>query len=145
MCEAMWRELMAVDTLGAQWGANGEGVMRAPNRMNFGWRGNLAKIQAPTLVLLGEFDNYRQRMDAWKGLRVDHKLFIKVACASHFMQFERARHLLRRATCSAAPPFPGLRTAPSTVWHRESFTPTPPGRLARCKSDISVFSRGEGR
>ncbi len=100
MCEAMWRELMAVDTLGAQWGANGEGVMRAPNRMNFGWRGNLAKIQAPTLVLLGEFDNYRQRMDAWNGLRVDHKLFIKVACASHFMQFERARHLLRRATVS---------------------------------------------
>lgn len=43
---------------------------------------------------------YRQRMDAWNGLRVDHKLFIKVACASHFMQFERARHLLRRATVS---------------------------------------------
>lgn len=100
VCEAMWRELMAVDTVGAQWGPDGEGIMRAPSRMNFGWRENLAKIQAPTLVLLGEFDNFRQRMDAWNGLRVDHKLFIKVACASHFMQFERARHLLYRATGS---------------------------------------------
>jgi hypothetical protein len=31
---------------------------------------------------------------------VDHRLFIKVDCASHFMQFERARHLLHRATVS---------------------------------------------
>ena len=98
VCEAVWRELMAVDTLGAQWGARGEGVMRAPNRMNFGWRDSLAKIRAPTLMLLGEFDNYKQRRDAWNGLRVEHKLFIKVDCASHFMQFERARHLLYRAT-----------------------------------------------
>lgn len=100
VCEAMWRELMAADSLGAQWGAKGEGVMRAPNRMNFGWRENLAKIQAPTLVLLGEFDNCLHRMDAWRGLRANHKLFIKVACASHFMQFERGRHLLYRATVS---------------------------------------------
>ena len=100
VCEAVWRELMAVDTLGAQWGANGEGIMRAPNRMNFGWRESLAKIEAPTLVLLGEFDNYAKRMDTWHGLRAAHRLFIKVACASHFMQFERARHLLYRATDS---------------------------------------------
>lgn len=52
----------------------------------------------PTLVLLGEFDNYVKRLEAWRGLSVEHKLFIKVACASHFMQFERGRHLLYRAT-----------------------------------------------
>jgi pimeloyl-ACP methyl ester carboxylesterase len=71
--------------------------MRAPNRMNFGWRSSLAQIKAPTLVLLGEFDNYAKRLDAWRGLRTGHKMFIKVACASHFMQFERGRHLLYRA------------------------------------------------
>jgi pimeloyl-ACP methyl ester carboxylesterase len=96
--EAMWRELMRLDEVGARWGANGEGVMRAPNRMNFGWRENLARIKAPTLMLIGEYDNYAKRIEAWQGLGAEQKLFIKVACASHFLQFERGRHLLYRAT-----------------------------------------------
>lgn len=100
VCEALWRSLMALDEIGATWAANGEGIMRAPNRMNFGWRENLANIRAPTLMLLGEFDNYAKRLEAWRGLSVPHRLFIKVACASHFMQFERGRHLLYRATQS---------------------------------------------
>lgn len=98
VCNAYWREIMAVDEVGAAWGPNGEGVIRAPSRMNFGWRANLARIEAPTLVVLGEFDNYAQRLDAWKGLRVEQRMFIKVACASHFISFERGRHLLYRAT-----------------------------------------------
>jgi pimeloyl-ACP methyl ester carboxylesterase len=89
---------MAVDEVGAGWGPDGEGIIRAPNRMNFGWRANLARIRAPTLVLLGEFDNYVQRLEAWKGLTVEHRMFIKIACASHFVGFERGRHLLYRAT-----------------------------------------------
>jgi len=100
VCNQYWQAIMAVDEVGARWGPNGEGIIRAPNRMNFGWRANLARIQAPTLVLLGEFDNYAQRLEAWKGLRVEHRMFIKVACASHFVSFERGRHLLYRATQS---------------------------------------------
>ena len=99
-CEEVWKALMAVDPVGATWGSDGRGIMRAPNRMNFGWRENLARIQAPTLVLLGEYDNYAKRLEAWRGLKNDHKMFIKVACASHFMQFERARHLLYCATAA---------------------------------------------
>jgi pimeloyl-ACP methyl ester carboxylesterase len=95
---AVWRELMQLDESGARWAADGKGIMRAPNRMNFGWRENLRRIQAPTLVLLGEYDNYAKRLEAWRGLAVQHKVFIRVACASHFMQFERGRHLLYRAT-----------------------------------------------
>jgi pimeloyl-ACP methyl ester carboxylesterase len=98
--EAMWRELMQLDSVGALWGADGQGIMRAPNRMNFGWRDNLSGIKAPTLMLLGEYDNYAKRLEAWRGLGAPQKLFIKVACASHFMQFERGRHLLYRATTS---------------------------------------------
>lgn len=93
--ELMWHELIKQDGLGAQW--RPEGVMRAPNRMNFGWRRNAATIQAPTLVLVGEFDNYARRRDAWKGLTVQQKVFIKVACASHFIQYEHGRHSLHRA------------------------------------------------
>jgi pimeloyl-ACP methyl ester carboxylesterase len=98
VCDHYWREIMAVDKVGATWGPNGEGIIRAPNRMNFGWRANLARIQAPTLVMIGEYDNYAQRIQAWKGLRVEHRLFIKMACASHFVSFERGRHLLYHAT-----------------------------------------------
>jgi len=100
VCNAYWREIMAVDEVGATWGPNGEGIIRAPNRMNFGWRANLARIACPTLVMLGEYDNYVQRLEAWKGLRVEQRLFIKIACASHFVSFERGRHLLYRATQS---------------------------------------------
>jgi pimeloyl-ACP methyl ester carboxylesterase len=95
---AVWRELMQLDEVGARWAADGKGIMRAPNRMNFGWRENLRRIEAPTLVLLGEYDNYVKRLEPWRGLAIRDKLFIRVACASHFMQFERGRHLLYRAT-----------------------------------------------
>lgn len=100
VCDEYWNAIMKVDEVGATWGRNGEGIIRAPNRMNFGWRASLARIQAPTLVLLGEDDNYATRLQAWKGLKVDHRLFIKVAQASHFIAFERGRHLLYRATVS---------------------------------------------
>ena len=72
VCNQYWREIIALDEVGAGWGPNGEGIIRAPNRMNFGWRANLGQIQAPTLILLGEFDNYAKRLAAWKGLRVEH-------------------------------------------------------------------------
>ena len=100
VCDQYWRAIMAVDEVGARWGPDGEGIIRAPNRMNFGWRANLARIKAPTLVVLGEFDNYAQRLQAWKSLRVEQRMFIKVACASHFVAFERGRHLLYHATQS---------------------------------------------
>jgi len=93
-----WRELMAEDGLGAEWGADGRGIMRAPNRMNYGWRANAARISAPTLVIQSEFDNYDKRNDTWKGLGSKDKLFVKIACASHFLQFERARYVLHRIT-----------------------------------------------
>ena len=100
VCNAVWRELIALDPVGAHWGREGEGIIRAPNRMNFGWRENLARIRAPTLMLLGEFDNYAKRLDAWRGLGAPQKLFIRIPCASHFVQFERGRHVLYRATAS---------------------------------------------
>ena len=100
VCDAYWRAIMALDEVGSTWAANGEGIIRAPNRMNFGWRSSLARLRCPTLVMLGEYDNYAKRLEAWRGLDVEHKLFIKIACASHFVGFERGRHLLYRATRS---------------------------------------------
>jgi pimeloyl-ACP methyl ester carboxylesterase len=96
--EFMWQALMQEDGLGAHWTADGRGIMRAPNRMNYGWRANIGRIQAPTLFLLGEFDNYANRFPTWGGLKMDNRAFIKVGCASHFMQYERVRFVLHRAT-----------------------------------------------
>ena len=93
--EVMWRELMFQDGLGEAWGPDGVGVMRAPNRMNYGWRANCARIRTPTLVMLGEFDNYEKRRDSWKGLASTHKVFVKLR-ASHFAHYERGRHTVHR-------------------------------------------------
>jgi hypothetical protein len=49
-------------------------------------------------MLLGDHDNYAKRLEAWRGLGAAQRMFIRVAGASHFMQFERARWLLYRAT-----------------------------------------------
>jgi len=90
--EVMWRALMFEDGLGEEWGPEGVGVMRAPHRMNYGWRANAARLNTPTLVLLGEHDNYEKRRDAWGGLACAHKVFVKIDGASHFVQYERGRH-----------------------------------------------------
>ena len=89
---------MKEDGLGAHWTGDGRGIMRAPNRMNYGWRANIGSIKAPTLCLLGEFDNYDARFKTWGGLKMDNRAYIKVGCASHFMQYERVRFVLHKAT-----------------------------------------------
>jgi pimeloyl-ACP methyl ester carboxylesterase len=93
----LWNALMQEDGLGATWAADGQGVMRAPNRTNFGWRENTEKIKAPTLIMLGEFDNYQKRRDSWHGLKsTNHKVFVRIEAASHFAMFEYARRALHR-------------------------------------------------
>ncbi|HXV10855.1 MAG TPA: alpha/beta fold hydrolase [Burkholderiales bacterium] len=96
--DIMWRALMFEDGLGEQWGPDGVGVMRAPSRTNFGWRANAARVTAPTLVMLGEHDNYNARRDAWGGLASAHKAFVKISNATHFVQYERARHVVHQLT-----------------------------------------------
>ena len=94
--DEMWKQLMAQEGIGANWTPGG--LMRAPNRMNYGWRSNVPKIKAPTLVLLGEFDNFEKRQDSWKALTVEQKVFIKIACGSHYMQYEKNRKVLHEAS-----------------------------------------------
>ena len=50
------------------------------------------------LILLGEFDNFERRQDAWKALTVDNKVFIKVACGSHYLQYEKNRKVVHEAS-----------------------------------------------
>jgi len=95
--DVLWTGLMLEDGLGAEWAADERGVMRAPNRMNYGWRANAANIRAPTLIMLGEFDNYQKRRDSWHGLKsTEDKVFVRIGAASHFAMFEHARRALHR-------------------------------------------------
>ena len=94
--DVMWRELMKVEGAGADWIPGG--VMRAPNRMNYGWRKTVPQIKAPVLILLGEFDNFERRHDAWKALTMKHKAFLKIACGSHYLQYERQRKVVHAAS-----------------------------------------------
>ena len=94
--DVMWRELMKVEGAGADWIPGG--VMRAPNRMNYGWRKSVPQIKAPVLILLGEFDNFEKRHDAWKALTMKHKAFLKIACGSHYLQYERQRKVVHAAS-----------------------------------------------
>ena len=94
--DEMWRQLMVQEGIGATWVPGG--LMRAPNRMNYGWRKTVPQIKAPVLILLGEFDNFERRHDAWKALTVEHKAFLKIACGSHYLQYERQRKVVVAAT-----------------------------------------------
>jgi pimeloyl-ACP methyl ester carboxylesterase len=94
--DVMWKELMAAEGAGANWIPGG--VMRAPNRMNYGWRKTVPQIKAPVLIMLGEFDNFERRHDAWKALTVKHKAFLKIACGSHYLQYERQRKVVHEAS-----------------------------------------------
>jgi pimeloyl-ACP methyl ester carboxylesterase len=94
--DEMWRQLMVQEGIGVNWAPGG--LMRAPNRMNYGWRANVPKIKSPTLVLLGEFDNFERRQDSWKALTMDNKVFVKIACGSHYLQYEKNRKVLHETS-----------------------------------------------
>jgi pimeloyl-ACP methyl ester carboxylesterase len=93
--DVMWDALMKEEGIGATWMDGG--VMRAPNRMNYGWRTTVPKIKAPVLILLGEFDNFQKRLDTWKALTVEKKAFIKISCGSHYLIYEKNRTVLHAA------------------------------------------------
>lgn len=95
--DAVWQSTMDWDRIGRSWGGP-EGVMRSPTLKDFGWRPEqAAQVTAPTLVIGGEFDIPEQRKRAYDSLGAKQKVYVRVACASHFMVWERQHMLLQRA------------------------------------------------
>lgn len=85
------------DPLGATWGP---GVLRAPSRTYWGWNAkSAAKLKAPTLIMVGEEDALLASNSAlFEDHGAEKKLFVQVACATHFMNWERQRKVLHRAS-----------------------------------------------
>ncbi|MBT5050340.1 MAG: alpha/beta fold hydrolase [Rhodospirillaceae bacterium] len=82
------------DPVGAGWGG-----LRGPTRTYWGWtRKAVAKFSQPALVMVGDYDRLlASNIGLYGDLGTAHKAFLSIACASHFMMWERARHIQRRA------------------------------------------------
>jgi pimeloyl-ACP methyl ester carboxylesterase len=96
--DVVWKTIMAWDRVGAGWGPP-EGVMRYRMATRFGWTPELAaKVRAPTLVIAGEFDRLAERRSVYEQLGARDKVFAAVACASHWMCWEKQHPRLHAAS-----------------------------------------------
>ncbi|MEI7924797.1 MAG: hypothetical protein WCI61_01215 [Chloroflexota bacterium] len=96
--DAVWEAVMKWDAIGASWGPP-EGVMRGRTATRFGWTPELAaRITAPTLVMVGEFDRLDERRTVFEQIGSSDKVFLDVACGSHFMVWEKPHRTLHAAS-----------------------------------------------
>jgi pimeloyl-ACP methyl ester carboxylesterase len=97
MQDLIWELSKAADPLGMTWGP---GVLRAPTRTNWGWNTEASrKIKIPTLVIVGEFDELTpSNKEIYEDLGSENKVFVGVACASHFMVWEKQHGPLHEAS-----------------------------------------------
>jgi pimeloyl-ACP methyl ester carboxylesterase len=73
--------------------------MRVRAATRFGWTRTLAaKVAAPTLVMAGEYDRLEERRSVYEQLGSKDKVFMNVACASHFMLWEKQHTALHVAS-----------------------------------------------
>ena len=97
--DAVWGEIMKWDKLGSTWGPEGVGVMRGRIATGFGWTKELmSEVVTPTLIVVGEFDRLKERHMVFDQISSKEKVFINVACASHFMLWEKQRHVLHETS-----------------------------------------------
>jgi pimeloyl-ACP methyl ester carboxylesterase len=92
--DALWNEGLVAD--GVSWAP---GVRRVPSFRTWSWNRSLAdKVQAPTLIVEGEFDHMSPNTvpesirAAYADLGTPQKVFVDLACSSHFAMWE-TRHL----------------------------------------------------
>ncbi len=97
MADRIWELSKQHDPQGMTWGP---GVMRAPTRTYWGWNAEEAKrIKTPTLVVLGEFDELNpSNKELYEDLGAEKKVFVSIACGSHFLVWEKHHTLLHEAS-----------------------------------------------
>jgi pimeloyl-ACP methyl ester carboxylesterase len=95
--ELTWLLSRERDPLGASWGP---GVQRAPVRTYWGWNANNAgKITVPVLVMVGENDGLTEsNLELFDDLGSTEKVFLGVACGTHYMAWERAHRAMHDAS-----------------------------------------------
>ena len=95
----LWSTFAASDPVGATWGSGG---VRYPRTVQWGWNRDIAsKSTSPTLIISGALDDDRNRKNAtdlYEDLGGKDKVFVDLACSSHFAQFESNRETLFQAS-----------------------------------------------
>ena len=92
--EAIWQTIMSFDSLGSVWGPPA-GVMRVrAGNASWGWNKEYAaRVEAPTLIIVGEQDNPEGRGILYQDLTgIDNKVLVTMACATHFAVWETAQY-----------------------------------------------------
>ncbi len=92
--EVIWQTIMSFDSLGSIWGPP-EGVMRVrAGNSSWGWNKEYAtKVEAPTLILVGQQDNPQSRDVLYDDLTgTDSKVLVTMECATHFAVWERSQY-----------------------------------------------------
>jgi pimeloyl-ACP methyl ester carboxylesterase len=97
--EAVWREILASDPVGATWGP---GVRRAPEVARSGWGPAMAKkLTMPTLLVAAEHDVLiipESVRELHAGVGSSQKVLVDLARSSHNALWERNHLLLFRAS-----------------------------------------------
>ena len=108
--DVIWAAIMENDDIGRTWGpppagapegSPPEGLMRVRQFVLWGWDANVAsQLTVPTLIIRGEFDTGlggRQDVaELYSRINNDNKLRFTVACAGHFMNWEKQRWILHQ-------------------------------------------------
>ena len=97
MPEMIWGLNLLADPVAANWGPGG---LRAPSRTYWGWNANGAKkITFPTLIMVGEQDDLtKSNVELFEDLGAQQKVFLGIACGTHFMNWEKQRRVLHKAS-----------------------------------------------
>lgn len=95
--DAVWKSIMQWDRIGENWGK--DGAMRGRVATGFGWTQEQSqKVTAPTLVVVGEFDRLNERRTVYEQIASREKVFLDVACASHFLVWEKQHKVLHESS-----------------------------------------------
>ena len=95
--DAVWKSIMQWDRIGESWGK--DGAMRGRVATDFGWTQELSqKVTSPTLVVVGEFDRLAERRTVYEQIASKEKVFLDVACASHFLVWEKQHKVLHESS-----------------------------------------------
>jgi pimeloyl-ACP methyl ester carboxylesterase len=109
--DRIWQAIMQNDELGSTWGpartpsgSDPDGLMRNRSFFPWGWTPPVAsRVQVPTLLVFGEHDTEGTAQGfpvvvntflLYDTIPANSKLLFKVACAGHFMGWERQRKVV---------------------------------------------------
>jgi pimeloyl-ACP methyl ester carboxylesterase len=99
VAEVIWSDILASDPVAASWGG---GMRRWPNVTVWGWgQEAVAKMTMPVLLVSGQYDRSvpQDRVrDLYNDLPGHNKVFVDLACSSHYTMWERNHLLLFKAS-----------------------------------------------